>query len=149
MKGYRIQTEDEEVIKLLDSLGRKRSEVLTSLLKNMLEKYDGYLPPYVMAETGCMYTPDSFTPTKKSTKNSNNLLKKSPKTNKTSIDTSDEDVEVVIEKPVNTEIVENPTVKETVEETNVTTEIDVVTDDGTPNITNPDLIFAGLSAFGI
>lgn len=144
MKSYRIQSDNEEVIKLLDGLGRKRSEVITSLLKNVIEQYDGYLPPFVMAETGCMYIPDSYTPSKKNTnKNSDRITKKSPKTNKISNEIPEKDVEVVIDNNTKNNIIEevNTTVDDVI--------TDITTDDGTPNITNPDLIFAGLSAFGI
>ena len=140
MKSYRIQSDNEEVIKLLDGLGRKRSEVLTSLLKNVIEQYDGYLPPFVMAETGCMYIPDSYTPPKKNTNKNNDATKKSSKTKTNAVSEKDEAKDT------------NDTIKEAVESSAVDESIadkEIVTDDGTPNITNPDLILASLSVFGI
>lgn len=55
MGKYKFQSDDEEVIRFLDSLGRKRSVVLNSLIKYVLEENDGYLPPAVMADTGFTY----------------------------------------------------------------------------------------------
>ena len=54
MNRFYFECEDEEVIKFLKSLKRKRSAVIVELVRNLMEESDEFLPGYIMAKTGCM-----------------------------------------------------------------------------------------------
>lgn len=66
MKRITFQTNDPELLDFLQSLGHKRSVVLCALLRDCLEKNEGYLPARIMAETGFTYKkPTRSTPVRK------------------------------------------------------------------------------------
>lgn len=140
MGKYKFQSDDEEVIRFLDSLGRKRSVVLNSLIKYVLEENDGYLPPAVMADTGFTY---------KKASTLSNVSKNKPKKAKVT-----KPVSVFQETKKNKEnkkekeelITENQ--KTEIEDKEEKIEIDNKKNE-VPSGLNMDLIKAGLDAFGI
>ncbi len=51
MKRYYFEVEDEEMIRFLDRLKRKRSLVMRQLVSCLMEATDEYAPVWVMSET--------------------------------------------------------------------------------------------------
>lgn len=53
MTRFYFEVEDEEVIKFVKALKRKRSAVITKLICQLMEECDEYLPSWLLMETGC------------------------------------------------------------------------------------------------
>lgn len=53
MARFYFECEDEEMIKFLRSLKRKRSAIIIKLLYQLMDESDEYLPNWLIAETGC------------------------------------------------------------------------------------------------
>ncbi len=66
MARFYFEVEDEEVIKFVKALKRKRSAVITQLIYQLMEESDEYLPSWLMMETGCTKKVGQKKDTKKS-----------------------------------------------------------------------------------
>ena len=53
MARFYFEVEDEEVIKFVKALKRKRSAVITQLIYQLMDESDEYLPSWLLMETGC------------------------------------------------------------------------------------------------
>lgn len=53
MARFYFEVEDEEMIKFLKALKRKRSAVIIQLIYRLMEESDEYLPSWLLVETGC------------------------------------------------------------------------------------------------
>ncbi len=53
MARFYFEVEDEEIIKFVKALKRKRSAVITQLIYQLMEESDEYLPSWLIVETGC------------------------------------------------------------------------------------------------
>jgi len=53
MTRFYFEVEDEEVVKFVKALKRKRSAVITKLIRQLMEECDEYLPSWLLMETGC------------------------------------------------------------------------------------------------
>ena len=53
MTRFYFEVDDEEVIRFVKALGRKRSAVMTRLIIQLMNECDEYLPSWLVVETGC------------------------------------------------------------------------------------------------
>ena len=161
MEKIIFQTDDAEVIAFLYSLGRSRSVVLNQLIKDCIEDGGGYVSPRIMAETGFSYkNKKPVIPTserkqmylqlssQKKNDNKNKVTKRVSKPNSDQVNTRKQKESVSYKTPVPEKEVKQSNETNTVGIITPVTEPEVNKSSG-PIVSNPALVMAGMSVFGI